>query len=76
MDITRNTAHTVSTVIEGAGETVKGISEKTGLAYATLYRKLNYADSAPLNVKELGTIAAALGVSVLDLIGTPEQDAA
>lgn len=74
MDIARDTANTVNAAIEGAGETVKSITEKTGLPYTTIYRKLNYAESAPLNIRELGTIAGVLGVSIYELL--PAQDAA
>jgi lambda repressor-like predicted transcriptional regulator len=74
MDITTATAEAVSKAMVDAGESLSSLSEKAGLAYTTLQNKTK--GTRPFTVKELGSIAEALDISVFDLIAVPAKDAA
>lgn len=73
MNITEGTAQMVREAIASAQETISSTSAKSGIPYATLYRKAHGAIPG-FTVTELGNISDALGIPVLDLIHT--EDAA
>lgn len=70
MDIATATARRVTAALEAAGETAATIAPKALIPRPTLLRRL--AGVSPFNVDELDRIAAALGVSATDLLGTPD----
>jgi transcriptional regulator with XRE-family HTH domain len=59
-------AEQVTAKMEAAGLSQLGLSEKTGIARATLIRRLT--GRSPFQVDELEAIAGVLGISVGDLL--------
>lgn len=66
MDTTKATAERISAAVEEAGLTRLTLSAATGIAYTTLYRKLN--GHTPFNVEEVAAIARTLSVPASSLI--------
>ncbi|MDI3331446.1 MAG: hypothetical protein QJR09_12065 [Micrococcus sp.] len=74
MDITAGTAARVREAIEAGGESINSVSEKSGIPYATLWRKVNAR--GPFTVTELGHVSEALKVRVVDLLPVEPVDKA
>ena len=66
MDTTRATAETVETARVSAGLTKKALADASGIARATLYRKLD--GHVPFTVDEIARLGSALGVDPSSLL--------
>ncbi len=66
MDTTKATAQRICSAVEAAGLTRRDLSDASGVAYTTLYRKLN--GHTPFNVEEIHSIALVLGVPAASLV--------
>lgn len=68
-DLAERTAQVVSQAILAAGESKKELSERTGIPYTTLHRKL--IGGSDFTLPELYAIATVLGVAPRSLV--PEE---
>lgn len=68
--LTIKLAAAVKAAIDHAGETVLGVSEKSGIPRTTLLRRLG--GTSPFTVAELELIAKVLDIAVSDLLSEAE----
>lgn len=66
MDTKTATAAKVAAAVEKAGITRRDLSNATGIAYTTLYRKLH--GHVPFNVDDIDSVAKALRVKPASLV--------
>lgn len=74
MDVSPNLSEQVNQTITQRGMNRSQISEASGIPRATLIRKLQ--GHSDFTVRELGSIAKALGLTIADLIPAEILDAA
>ncbi len=72
--ITERAAERIRKALETQGRTQEWLSDETGIPMRTLARRLHKTHPSSMALDELGDIAAALEVSLVDLIA-PEADA-
>ena len=63
-------AAVLGTKIEEQGKSILGLSHSTGIAYTTLYRRLN--GRSDLTMSELAALAAELGTTASALMAEAE----
>lgn len=73
MDTTRKaTARRVTEAMKTGGLTRRDLSDFTGIAYTTLFRKLN--GHSPFTLDDIASIAAVLEVKPDTLVEFPEEE--
>jgi transcriptional regulator with XRE-family HTH domain len=73
--LTRSTATRVRAVMKSLGFSQQALAEQTGIPQQTLSRRLRLDNPTPFNTNELELVAAALGVTVEQLVAV-EADVA
>lgn len=73
--ITERAAERIRKALETAGRTQEWLSEQTGIPMRTLARRLHKTHPSSMSLDELGDIASALDVDLVELIAPEENEA-